>query len=364
METSTHIKWSHTSLDCNQASNLWLVTILTSKMPIVIIVLGPVFRVSPNELSFASVPSWKAIYGQNTEGNQPIKSEFYDMYGSGFESLCIGSERNPSKHRRMRASLSAAFSTKALLEQESVVRSRIDSFVERVATDGGPNSSGINMTKWYEMVAFDVLGEMAFGQSFGCIERGKPHYWQEMILDHLYFITVADNIRRFPFVTKLARLLAPFLSAIRDKHSQFTREKVSDRIKSSSSRPDFMSKLVSKVKNGEIEREEMNAHASTLIIAGGETVATFLAATTFYLVRDSIAYSRGQNEIRSRFATYESIEATAAQQLPFLQAVINEGLRIYPPGSQGFPRLSPGASIDGHWVPPGVRLHHLARGLD
>jgi cytochrome P450 len=41
-------------------------------------------------------------------------------------------------------------------------------------------------------------------------------------------------------------------------------------------------------------------------------------------------------------------------QLPYLQAVISEGLRVYQPGSQGFPRLSPGAMIDGHWVPKGV----------
>lgn len=41
-------------------------------------------------------------------------------------------------------------------------------------------------------------------------------------------------------------------------------------------------------------------------------------------------------------------------QLPYLQAVINEALRIHPPGSQGFPRVSTGADIDGFPVPKGV----------
>jgi cytochrome P450 len=43
-------------------------------------------------------------------------------------------------------------------------------------------------------------------------------------------------------------------------------------------------------------------------------------------------------------------------QLPYLQAVINEALRIHPPGSQGFPRVSTGANIDGFRVPKGVRI--------
>ena len=277
------------------------------------------------------------------------------MYGSGFKSLCIGSERVPQKHRQMKSSLSVAFSTKALIEQETIVTNTVNAFINRIGKDGGAeNPMGLNMTKWYEMVAFDVLGEMAFGQSFQCIENGEPHYWQEMILEHLYFITVADNLRRLPFVVTIARMLAPFMTAVRDKHSQFTRDKVAHRLQRKSTRKDFMSNLVAKVEAGEIEREEMTAHASTLIVAGGETVATFLAATSLYLLKTPDSYSRVRDEVRECFPTYDSINAISAQRLPYLEAVISEGLRIYPPGSQGFPRLSPGAFIDGHWIPEGV----------
>jgi Cytochrome P450 len=94
-------------------------------------------------------------------------------------------------------------------------------------------------------------------------------------------------------------------------------------------------------------------------IAGGETVATFLAATTFYLLRNDAVYQKLKAEIRGQFNTYAEITCATAQSLPYLQAVISEGLRIYPPGSQGFPRVSPGVSIDGTWVPAGVgRLSH------
>lgn len=133
---------------------------------------GSVFRVSPNELSFSSASSWKAIYGP-WPGKEPfVKTEFYDMYGSGFNSLCIGSERNPTNHNRMKRSLAGGFSNKALLEQESIVRKCVDRFIDKIG-QLGTNAKGLNMTKWYEMIAFDVLGEMAFGESFNCIEDGK-----------------------------------------------------------------------------------------------------------------------------------------------------------------------------------------------
>lgn len=134
---------------------------------------GPVVRISPNELSFASVESWKAIYGLQPPGTPtPIKSEFYEIYGAGFSSLCIGSERNPQKHSQMRKMLSAAFATKALVEQEAIFSNVVDQFITSIGQLGGPETKGINMSKWFEMVSFDILGEMAFGESFHCIETG------------------------------------------------------------------------------------------------------------------------------------------------------------------------------------------------
>lgn len=79
-------------------------------------------------------------------------------------------------------------------------------FIERISWKGKleDKQRGINVTKWYEMVSFDVLGEMAFGQSFGCVRSGElrhiftcsllayamPHFWAEPILEHNYFLAL------------------------------------------------------------------------------------------------------------------------------------------------------------------------------
>lgn len=92
-------------------------------------------------------------------------------------------------------------------------------------------------------------------------------------------------------------------------------------------------------------------------VAGGETVATCLAATTYYLLNTPHALARLQSEIRGAFSSYTEINATRSQQLPYLQAVIAEGLRMFPPGSRGFPRVSPGTQISGCYVPAGVEVY-------
>src|SRR4051812_3989463 len=89
-------------------------------------------------------------------------------------------------------------------------------------------------------------------------------------------------------------------------------------------------------------------------IAGGETTATSLAATLYYVLKTPDVLAKLTDTIRARYKTYEEIDATTALQLPYLQAVIKEALRMHPSGAHGFPRISPGATVDGHWVPAGV----------
>ena len=49
----------------------------------------------------------------------------------------------------------------------------INQFVVKIGrSDLGAKKGGVDMTEWYEMLAFDVLGEMAFGQGFMCVENG------------------------------------------------------------------------------------------------------------------------------------------------------------------------------------------------
>lgn len=74
----------------------------------------------------------------------------------------------------MRKMMSPAFSQRGLLEQEKIIAGTVDKFVKVLGEKAGPGTAGLNMTKWYEMDSFDILGEMAFGESFHSLESGEP----------------------------------------------------------------------------------------------------------------------------------------------------------------------------------------------
>ena len=63
-----------------------------------------------------------------------------------------------------------------------------------------------------------------------------------------------------------------------------------------------------------------------------------------------------QQEIRGAFKSYDQINAASAARLTYLNAVLLEGLRIFPPVPLALPRVVPpgGDIVDGHFVPEGV----------
>lgn len=99
--------------------------------------------------------------------------------------------------------------------------------------------------------------------------------------------------------------------------------------------------------------------ASSVLIAGAETTATALCGIVFFLCNSPIAMQTLVSEVHSAFASEGDITFQSTSKLSYLNAVIEEGLRLYPPVASGLSRLPPpgGAYVDGHFVPEGVRLH-------
>lgn len=91
-------------------------------------------------------------------------------------------------------------------------------------------------------------------------------------------------------------------------------------------------------------------------IAGGETTATVLTAAFHFLGRDRAAYEKLVAEVRSNFNSIDEITAANCEKLPYLQATINETMRLYPPLVTLGIRESPGADVDGAFVPKGTEV--------
>ena len=95
-----------------------------------------------------------------------------------------------------------------------------------------------------------------------------------------------------------------------------------------------------------------------MTIAGSETTATLLSGCIFYLCQTPVALKRVTEEIRCSFASAQNIQARECAKLEYMNAVIKESLRLYPPLVTNMPRITPAAGcvIDGRFVPANVCL--------
>ena len=101
---------------------------------------------------------------------------------------------------------------------------------------------------------------------------------------------------------------------------------------------------------------QIAAHSSDFVLAGSETTATALSTITYYLLRTPRVMEKLQRDIRAKFTDYSKINSKSTLDLPYLDAVILEGLRVYPPLPFALPRVVPegGDTVDGHHLPAGV----------
>jgi hypothetical protein len=188
-------------------SDVWLAWAMVSGRSVEILKnmhlkYGPIVRTSPNDLSFASSTSLKDIYGSTANRKIFPKTIFYDTISMGFENTGFATERDPVAHARKRKLVSPAFSAYAMKKFEHILHRHIDKLIKAVE-EGGKTPEGIDMEMWFSFIAFDTIGDLAFGESFGALDEGKAHPWMSMILDNIsmssffriYFVDLSRGCR-------------------------------------------------------------------------------------------------------------------------------------------------------------------------
>ncbi|OAQ66841.1 cytochrome P450 [Pochonia chlamydosporia 170] len=87
--------------------------------------------------------------------------------------------------------------------------------------------------------------------------------------------------------------------------------------------------------------------------AGFEPVQLIFHAVFFFLLKYLRTLAILRREIRDSFQSYDELTPEALAQLKYLQAFIHETLCMHLAVPTGMPRLSPGATVGGEYVPRG-----------
>ncbi|CAZ85474.1 unnamed protein product [Tuber melanosporum] len=339
-------------------SNIWYSYIwLSGRYPHIIHALhekyGSVVRVAPNQLSYNTSSSWKDIYTNYGNRQTFRKNSLYDR--DKLDPVTnISREPDPVKHNQIKRLFSNAFSMKSLTEQEPIVQEYVDLLVSQIGKHG-TGEDGLDMTKWYNYCTFDIIGDLAFGEGFDATKEGKtPPLPTSNSPTSVYAISFINVTGRFPWLSKFVPSITPAeIVERRQRHINYGRDKVNRRVKSDNKRKDFLTNVLENYRD-QISDAELYSNAQVFIVAGSETSATTLSGLTYYILRNPRTYQRLVSEITSSFTSYSEINSVTAGRLEYVGAVINETLRMYPPVPIGLPRLSPGETVDGQFIPKGA----------
>ncbi|KAH7035828.1 cytochrome P450 [Microdochium trichocladiopsis] len=317
---------------------------------------GRIVRIAPDELSFLDEAAWEDIMGHRKrgEGENGKDPEFFKTISHSV----IASGRED--HSRMRRILSHGFSTRSMLDQQPLITQYVDLLLLRLQQNCQDGTATVDMTAWYNWTTFDIIGDLAFGEPFGCLETTSYHPWVQLIFERIRGASRNVMMRKHRWLSPLLQRL--FITAEAKErfmgHLKITKEKVAQRLEYKGQRHDFMESMIRKDGNSVLSMPEIVDNASILIIAGSETTATALSAATYFLGSSPDALHRITEEIRSSFSSEDEINLLSVQRLEFMQAVINETLRLYPPVPTSIPRIiQPGGdSICGRYVPEGTTV--------
>jgi len=158
------------------------------------------------------------------------------------------------QHIALRRTLAPSFSDRSMREQEPIISHYIDLLIRRLhehcvdrnrkdEKTGLQAKKALNMGDWYNWTTFDVIGDLAFGEPFGCLDKAKYDPWVRAINESAFSSSVLVSIKQLG----LGRLLlVPWylLSKARAVHERRTEEKLARRMEKGIERPDLIEELL------------------------------------------------------------------------------------------------------------------------
>lgn len=133
--------------------------------------LGKLVRLQPHHVSIADADAITQVYGH---GNGFLKSEYYDAFVSIRRGLF--NTRDRAEHTRKRKTVAHTFSAKSVLQFEQYIHHNLAMLQKQWDTRADSVKGGwyqMDALNWFNYLAFDVIGDLAFGAPFGMLEKGR-----------------------------------------------------------------------------------------------------------------------------------------------------------------------------------------------
>ncbi|KAI1091083.1 cytochrome P450 [Rostrohypoxylon terebratum] len=326
---------------------------------------GSLVRLGPNVLLtddpevIKSLSSAKSRYKKST---WYLGSRFNPYHPTMFITL------DPVAHDKTKAQVLPGYSGRDNPNYESDIDSQVNKFIDiiqkrYVAKTGEEGYRPFDLAETVSYFTIDAISKLSTGQEFGCLEtESDRHGFLESTQRQLRLIAVAQDvplIRDIAYSTLGLKIWGPKET---DKEGlgrimKIANEAVRKRFAPDADK-DEKAVLASFVRHG-LTQAQCEVESIFMFVAGSDTTASAIRATLLYILTTPRIYQRLKDEIRAAVSEGRAshpITLVEARELPYLQGVIYEGLRIRPVTTAMVAKEVPpeGDTIDGKFIPGGM----------
>lgn len=200
---------------------------------------GPIVRTRPDSIAFSIAETWDDVYGHRKHGQPEFEKAMMQVTVNGVPSILGANRENHGRYRRL---LSHAFSAQGMREQEPKINEYVNKLINGLALHckDGPQ----DMVCWLNWTTFDLIGDLAFGQSFGCLDKTETHPWVRSVFYNIVSVPYMVLLKKHGLLP-LARLLIPKdLQDARLRNFQYASDLIEKRVLLGTDRGDFFDNVL------------------------------------------------------------------------------------------------------------------------
>ncbi|MCJ1287369.1 hypothetical protein MMC26_006718 [Xylographa opegraphella] len=326
---------------------------------------GPIVRISPDEVHINDPDYFDEMF----PGFQKPTDKASSAAGAFGNSLSIISTVPHNLHKMRRSSLNPFFSQKSVIEYSGSIQQCVDKLCSRLE-EFRSSKIPIDLKITFAALTGDVISLYSFGKSYNGLD--DPDFDPKLYRGTSSGGELALLLMQFPWIFPIANLLPYWLvarmdsnvadmldrrSAIESQVQDITSGNEKHHNKGIQSPTIFHDLFNSNVPAAERSTQRLVDEGVTLLGAGTVTTAHVLSTTVYHILANPSILQKLQAELRELMPDANSKPSLVqVERLPYLTAIVKEGLRITGGIIHRAQRVAPDRALQyQNWtIPPGT----------